>query len=103
MIGLGYVTLAGERIDLSALSREDQEFMEKAATASRSGESYPDFVNRVHAPGSPALAGGDWVTQEVLASPLYRVCADLADRLGVAQGFLALGENASGAVRAKSD
>ena len=51
------------------------------------GEAYPNLVNRVNAPGSAALRRGRWVTKEVTASALYRVCQDLADRLGITQGF----------------
>ena len=84
-----YVTLSDERIDLAGLSAEAKRFLGQAMRAYQSGEAYPNFVNRVHAPGSPALGGGRWVTAEVSRSALYRICQDLADRLGIAQGFLA--------------
>ncbi len=62
---------------------------------SEAGEAYPNFVNRVNAPGSPVLGGGRWVSEKVAKSPLYRVCQDLADRLGIAQGYLSLGKSSS--------
>ncbi len=90
-----YVTLTGEKIDLSNLTREEKMFLGKAVKAYEAGEAFPNFVNLVNEPGSAALQGGQWVTEEVASSALFRVCQDLGDRLGVAQGFLALGENSS--------
>ncbi len=90
-----YVTLTGQRIALSELTREEKVFLGKAVKAYEAGEAFPNFVNRVNEPGSPALQGGQWVTEEVAASPIFRICQDLGDRLGVAQGFLTLGENSS--------
>jgi excisionase family DNA binding protein len=90
-----YVTLTGEKIDLSSLTAEEKVLLGRVVKAYETGEAYPNFVNRVNAPGSPALGGGQWVTAKVARSPLYRVCQDLADRLGIAQGFLALGKNSS--------
>jgi len=90
-----YITLTGERIDISGLTTEEKVFLGRAVKAYEAGEAFPNFVNRINAPGSPALQGGQWVTEAVATSPLYRVCQDLGDRLGVAQGFLALGETSS--------
>jgi len=90
-----YVTLLGEKIDLSDLTAEEKVFLGLAVKSCEAGEAYPNFVNRVNAPGSPALGGGQWVTEKVARSPLYRVCQDLEDRLGIAQGFLAVGKNSS--------
>ena len=90
-----YVTLTGETIDLSSLSAQAKTFLGQAMRAYQTGEAFPNFVNRVHAPGSAPLAGGSWVTAEVSRSALYRICQDLADRLGIAQGFLAVGPNSS--------
>lgn len=90
-----YLTLDGERIDMGKLTADEKRFLGQAVKAYAAQEAYPNFVNRVNAPGSLALGGGEWVTGQVEASPLYRVCQDLADRLGVAQGFLSLGENSS--------
>lgn len=90
-----YVTLTGEKIDLSDLTAEEKVFLGRVVKAYEAGEAYPNFVNRVNAPGSPALGGGEWVTRKVACSALYRVCQDLADRLGIAQGFLALAKNSS--------
>lgn len=90
-----YITLTGEKIELSGLTHEEKMFLGRAVKAYEAGEAFPNFVNHVNTPGSPALQGGQWVTEKVAASPLYRVCQDLGDRLGVAQSFLALGENSS--------
>ena len=90
-----YVTLTGGKIDISGLTAEEKLFLGRAVKAFEAGEAYPNFVNRVNAAGSPALGGGQWVTAKVVRSPLYRLCQDLADRLGIAQGFLALGKNSS--------
>ncbi len=90
-----YVTLTGEKIDLSGLTAEEKVFLGRVVKAYEAGETYPNFVNGINAPGSPALGGGPWVTEKVARSPLYRVCQDLADRLGITQGFLAVGKNSS--------
>jgi len=90
-----YVTLTGEKIDLSSLTAQEKVFLGQAVKSYEAGEAYPNFVNRVNAPGSAALGGGQWVTEKVARSALYRVCQDLADRLGIAQGFLAVGKNSS--------
>lgn len=90
-----YVTLTGEKIDLSGLTAEERVFLGRVVKAYEAGETYPNFVNGVNAPGSPALGGGQWVTEKVARFPLYRVCQDLADRLGIIQGFLAVGKNSS--------
>ena len=90
-----YITLTGERIDLSQLTLEEKAFLGHIVKAYEESEAYPNFVNRINSPGSPALAKGRWVTEKVAASRLYRVCQDLADRLGIAQGFLALGQKSS--------
>jgi excisionase family DNA binding protein len=90
-----YVTLRGEELPLSELTDAERRFLGGVIKAYEVGEAYPNFVNRVNAPDSPVLQGGRWVTEEVISSPLYRICQDLADRLGVAQGFLALGAETS--------
>ena len=90
-----YVTLTGEKIDLSNLNTEEKVFLGGVVKAYSKGDAYPNFANRVNAPGSPALDGGQWVTEKIARSPLYRVCQDLSDRLGISQGFLAEGKNSS--------
>ncbi|GEM_PF-2566411 len=90
-----YVTLTGERIDLSRLTADERRALGSILKAYQAGEAYPNFVNLVNIPGSSILGGGQWVTEAVATSPLYRVCQDLGDRLGVAQGYLALGRNSS--------
>ena len=90
-----YITLTEQRIDFSELTSEEKAFLGRIVKAYEASEAYPNFVNKINAPGSLALGGGQWVTEKVAASPLYRVCLDLADRLGIAQGFLALGPNSS--------
>lgn len=90
-----YVTLTGEKIGLATLTDAEKAFLGQAVKDYETGEAYPNFVNRIHAPGSPSLGGDPWVTEKVTRSPLYRVCQDLADRLGIAQGFLAVGKNSS--------
>lgn len=90
-----YITLTGEKIDLSGLTDEEKVFLGTIVKAYEAGEAYPNFVNRVHTPGSPALCGGEWVNEKVVFSPLYQICQDLANRLGITQGFLARGPNSS--------
>lgn len=90
-----YITLTKGKIDISSLRTDEKAFLGHVVKACQAGESYPNLVNRIHTPGSPALGGGQWVTKKVQASPLYRVCQDLADRQGISQGFLALGSASS--------
>jgi hypothetical protein len=39
-------------------------------------------------PGSPALQGWSRVTREIVRSPLYRVAADIATRVAIAEGLI---------------
>ena len=89
MLG-SYETLTNEKVNLSSLTAQEKAWMGQMVKVYQSGESYPQFVNRINEPGCPALGGGSWVTPGVSRSPLYRACQDLADRLGIAQGFLAV-------------
>ncbi len=90
-----YLTLTGEKIDLSRLTAEERKELGRILRAYQAGEAYPNFVNRVSVPGSVILRGRQWITEEVASSTLYRVCQDIADRLGIAQGYVAEGENSS--------
>ena len=91
-----YLTLTGEEIDLSDLSVEQKLYIGEIIKEYRSvSASYPNFFNLIHKQGSVAMSGKDWIDSDVLDTPLYKVCQDLSDRLGIAQGFLKRGENSS--------
>ena len=83
-----HYTLDGEAINLDDIAEGDRAFLEELFKAYEAGEAYSTFANKVYALGSPVLRGGRWITKEVRATALYRVCEDLADRLGIAQGLI---------------
>ena len=83
-----YQTIDGKRINLEKLDDKQRKFLGRLFKMFEANEAYPNLFNCIHSIGSPALLGGEWVTDEVAAHPLYQVCQDLADRLGINQGYL---------------
>ncbi len=83
-----YTTIASEVISTTDFTREEREFLEDAVAAWMRNEAYTKFFNRVHVSGSAMLQHGSWITPKIAETPLYRICMDLVNRLGVKQGFL---------------
>jgi hypothetical protein len=79
--------LDGEVIDTSAFSDAERRFLKELAQDGRRGAEYFDLLRRVKGPGAVPLRGGR-LTPRVARSAFYRVAHDIADRIGIEQGFL---------------
>lgn len=83
-----YATLNETVINLSELTDQERAWLGKILEAYADNISYPDFINLVYEPGTPLLPGR-FVTEEIMATPLYRAARDLQARLGIRQGWVA--------------
>jgi hypothetical protein len=84
-----YVTLAGVVLDLAAISDDERGYLDRCVAAVRDGMDWTQFTLMVEGAESPLVqAAGGRVTQTVWDNPVFQVAYDLADRLGIAQGYL---------------
>ena len=79
--------LGGEEAS-SRCTALEYRFYSQLTDAEAKGVSYREIFNLVHAVGSPALRGSSWLTEKVLGDPYYRICADVANRVGIRAGLL---------------
>jgi hypothetical protein len=79
--------LTGETLNLSKLTEEEQAFLRRLAKDAKGGADYFDLLRRVKGPKALPLRGGP-ITPAIATSVLYRVAHDIADRVGVEQGYL---------------
>lgn len=79
--------LTGETLNLSKLTEEERAFMRRLAKDAKSGADYFDLLRRVKGPKALPLRGGP-ITPAIAASVFYRAAHDIADRVGVEQGYL---------------
>lgn len=84
-----YQLLNGETLDLSALPKEDLEFLLALMRRAMEDEDYFSLERTVCGPGAYPLKGSARVTREIHNSPLFRVAEDIVDRAGIRQGVLA--------------
>lgn len=84
-----YQLLNGETLDLSALPREDMEFLMALMRRAMVDEDYFSLERAVCGPAAHPLKGGARVTREIHDSLLFRVAEDIVDRAGIRQGALA--------------
>jgi excisionase family DNA binding protein len=82
-----YELLTGERIDAAAFDQREEDFIRKLSADAESGADYFDLLKRVKGPDAFPLRGGR-ITAAVARSPLYRIAHDVADRVGIVQGYL---------------
>jgi len=82
-----YELLSGERLDLSQVTESDWTYLQELSTDAREGADYFDLLRRVKGPESPLLDGGR-ITKALVRSAVYRVAHDIADRVGIKQGYL---------------
>lgn len=83
-----YRLLTGETIDLAGLPSEGRQYLEELRSdAAGKGVDYFDLLRRVKGPSAFLLDGGR-ITPMVAASLLYRVAHDVADRIGIEQGYV---------------
>jgi excisionase family DNA binding protein len=79
--------LAGEKLSLAGLGDEDRAFLRRLAGDAERDTEYFTLLRRVKGPGALPLRGGA-ITPAIATSVLYRVAHDIADRVGIAQGYL---------------
>jgi excisionase family DNA binding protein len=79
--------LDDEVIDTSSFSAAERRFLKELAQDGRRGAEYFDLLRRVKGPGAVPLRGGR-LTPRIARSAFYRVAHDIADRIGIEQGFL---------------
>ena len=79
--------VTGETLRLSKLSNEERAFLRRLAKDAKGGADYFDLLRRVKGPKALPLRGGP-ITPAIAASVLYRTAHDLADRVGIEQGYL---------------
>ncbi|MGH9323479.1 MAG: helix-turn-helix domain-containing protein [Vicinamibacteria bacterium] len=83
----GHKLLDGEVVDASGFSEAEHRFLKELAEDGRRGAEYFDLLRRVKGPGALPLRGGR-LTPRIARSPFYRVAHDVADRVGIEQGYL---------------
>ncbi|MDD5656048.1 MAG: hypothetical protein PHF00_02180 [Elusimicrobia bacterium] len=83
-----YRTLDGGEVSLAGLKPEEKVFLADIFRHYEAGANYLNFKNLYTDPGSMAFASAKRLGLTVQGSPLYRVCDDLARRLGLHQGYL---------------
>lgn len=83
-----YTTLEESKVSLDKLTVSEREFLGELAQRQKSGVSYLDFENLYMDPASPIFAQSKRLSKPVSETPLFQVCADMAKRLGIQQGFL---------------
>lgn len=83
----GYELLDGEVINTSSFSQAEQRFLRELSEDGRRGAEYFDLLRRVKGPQAPPLRGGR-LTPLIARSAFYRVAHDIADRVGIEQGYL---------------
>lgn len=79
--------LPGETLNLSKLTEEERAFLRRLAKDAERGADHFDLLRRVKGPKALPLRGGP-ITPAIAASVLYRAAHDIADRVGIEQGYL---------------
>ena len=77
----------GDVLDLSALPAQERRYLDQLSEDARQGTDYLDLLRRVKGPDALPLQGGR-ITPSIAASSLYRAAHDIADRVGIQQGYL---------------
>jgi excisionase family DNA binding protein len=84
---IGHKLLDGEVVDTSGFSEAERRFLKELADDGRRGAEYFDLLRRVKGPAALPLRGGR-LTPQIARSAFYRVAHDIADRVGIEQGYL---------------
>ena len=79
--------LTGEMLNLANLTDDERAFLGGLAKDAKAGADYFDLLRRVKGPKAIPLRGGP-ITPSIVASVLYRAAHDIADRVGIEQGYL---------------
>ncbi len=84
----GYETLEGKTVPLGRLNGQEKSFLGEMLREYESGRNFLNFKLAYSEPDSIVYRSAKRLRKPVEESPLYRVCDDLARRLGVKQGYL---------------
>lgn len=91
-----HALMSGEVVDLGGLNDADRSYLDELARDAGSGAAFYSLLSRVQGPGAyPTRASRGMVTSALIASPLFRVAQDIANRAGIAEGKLAPPTNAA--------
>ena len=82
-----YELLTGEVLNLAKLAEEERAFLRRLSKDAERGTDYFDLLRGVKGPKALPLRGGP-ITPAIAASVLYRAAHDIADRVGIEQGYL---------------
>src|SRR3989338_162570 len=83
-----YETLAHEKLSLSSLRHDEKEFLGRLFKRFEEGRNCLSFKQEFLAADSPLFAYAERSRKEPEKTSLYKVCDDLAKRLGIGQGYL---------------
>ena len=82
-----YELLNGEVLRLSGFVDSEREFLKRLSDDASRGADYFELLRRVKGPEALPRREGP-ITPAIAASVLYRVAHDVADRVGIKQGYL---------------
>jgi hypothetical protein len=82
-----YELLTGEVLNISGLADAERAFLKQLSADAAEGADYFDLERRVKGRGALPLRGGP-ITPAIARSVLYRAAHDIADRVGIEQGYL---------------
>ena len=91
--------LNGHVLDLTQLSAEEDQFLQRCTQAYRAGVDWLALGGMADSKDNPLVrATGGWITRAVWEHPLYRAARDMEARLAIRQGEMAPGpdDNAQG-------
>jgi len=83
-----YMTLEESKVSLDKLTAGEREFLGELTQRQKNGVSYLDFENIYMDPASPVFAHSKRLGKPASETPLFQICSDMAERLGIQQGFL---------------
>ena len=78
--------ISGEILDLSGLEHDERRYLNQLTEDSKECD-YFDLLRKVKGPDALPLRGAP-VTPTIIANLVYRVAHDIADRVGIHQGYL---------------
>lgn len=83
-----YTTLERDLVSLAGLTQEERRFLGNLAQQAKAGVSFLDFENLYSDADSAAWTNARRLGVSMQDAPVYKICQDMAKRLGIRQGFL---------------
>ena len=83
-----YTTIFGQVLDLSSVSGTERVFLDRCLEKFNGGSDWAQFANLVDGNENPLIRPHGGLTRAVVVHPLYVALHDLANRLGISQGYL---------------